>query len=519
MNDDRSGLREPALHSGELVALSLLTLVVAIRALFGVLELDESLTYWVIRDGFSSLIMRAYLFQGQSPLFYSIVVIARQLFGNAEVVLRLPSLLAWIVSAVVAYRLARSLWGEDAGRLALILFMACAHDLFAFRARPYSFAMSSMLLSTASLFGWLKTGRAALLSLFVLFSVITFYAHYLFAGIALVHALCFWQARRSISYRQLIYNFAMGIALCVPGLVQFSALTGRTLSWSFAPKPDLADLLAAWLHPLAIALPILALVITRLVTRELPRTAGAPLAQRAVMLFWFLFPPLLFFLISVLTGGALMVDRYYVWSLPGAIFLTASIAPLYSDPRARRLFARLIALGGLAFATGRQLARDPESWGDAAALVRQHATAGSSELFVVSGLVESLDPAYFLHPEARAYLAAPFSYYDTGARALWPLPMFPDEPKHQPYLSQLLDTRLADVEEAGLVVSIFQQPLSHDLDRRYRALLESRGFEQTYEEKLARAYVRTFRRVRRGIESAEAPDQPPRAHWSAISAR
>ena len=76
-----------------------------VMPLFSSLWLDELGTWWVVKDGLGDTVHRALTFHGQSPLYYLIVWSARVVGGHSEVVLRLPSLIAAAVSAVLLYRL------------------------------------------------------------------------------------------------------------------------------------------------------------------------------------------------------------------------------------------------------------------------------------------------------------------------------------------------------------------------------------------------------------------------------
>src|SRR5437762_1489374 len=72
----------------------LTALVVAalwIRPMFSSLWLDELGTWWVVKDRFSDAVERAFTYQGQPPLYYSIAWLARAIGGHSEFVLRLPS--------------------------------------------------------------------------------------------------------------------------------------------------------------------------------------------------------------------------------------------------------------------------------------------------------------------------------------------------------------------------------------------------------------------------------------------
>ena len=102
---------EETADPGHVRWLAILTAVVIfslwVMPLFSSLWLDELGTWWVVKDGAGDTIHRALTFHGQSPLYYLIVWSARVVGGRSELVLRLPSLIAAVVSAVLLYRLAR----------------------------------------------------------------------------------------------------------------------------------------------------------------------------------------------------------------------------------------------------------------------------------------------------------------------------------------------------------------------------------------------------------------------------
>src|SRR5207253_1569379 len=64
------------------------------------LWLDETGTYWVIKDGLAPAIHRSLAIQGQSPLFYLLELGALRLGGLHESTLRVPSVIAMAVASV-----------------------------------------------------------------------------------------------------------------------------------------------------------------------------------------------------------------------------------------------------------------------------------------------------------------------------------------------------------------------------------------------------------------------------------
>ena len=129
------------------------------------LWVDELGTWWVVEDGLGDTVHRALTFHGQSPLYYSIIWVARVVGGNSEVVLRLPSLIATAVSVVLLYRLTRSLIGREAAWFAVLVFAATQAVAFeASEARPYALATLAVVLASPPTrsFGGSMTGAAGL---------------------------------------------------------------------------------------------------------------------------------------------------------------------------------------------------------------------------------------------------------------------------------------------------------------------------------------------------------------------
>lgn len=62
---------------------------------------DEFGTLWAVESGLVEAIVRSHSFHGQTPLYYVNVWLFVQLFGESELVLRLPSLLFMVAAALV----------------------------------------------------------------------------------------------------------------------------------------------------------------------------------------------------------------------------------------------------------------------------------------------------------------------------------------------------------------------------------------------------------------------------------
>src|SRR6476659_4497236 len=67
------------------------------------LGLDESGNYWVLKDGFHEALVRSQIWPGTPIIYDALVIAAKALGGNSEIVLRLPALLAGLCSLWILY--------------------------------------------------------------------------------------------------------------------------------------------------------------------------------------------------------------------------------------------------------------------------------------------------------------------------------------------------------------------------------------------------------------------------------
>src|SRR5580692_5224836 len=72
--------------------------------------LDETGTWWIVKDGAADAVRRALFWSGQSPLFYLIEWCSSRLFGLNEIALRIPSVLAMSGAGWFLYRIAERLY-------------------------------------------------------------------------------------------------------------------------------------------------------------------------------------------------------------------------------------------------------------------------------------------------------------------------------------------------------------------------------------------------------------------------
>ena len=124
------------------------------------LWLDETLTFWVIRDGLAETLERTIHYQPQ-PAYYIFIWFWTQFAGVSEIALRIPSLLATFAACVALARLGTSLTRDrETGLLAAIVF-ASSWNVYreSVDARSYMLGVVVLLCLALSLIRWIEQGR------------------------------------------------------------------------------------------------------------------------------------------------------------------------------------------------------------------------------------------------------------------------------------------------------------------------------------------------------------------------
>jgi mannosyltransferase len=404
--------------------------------------LDETGTYWVIKDGFASAFVRAMDWLN-SPLYYLIARLAHLVPGRTEVTLRLPSLIAMMAAAWLMYKLAVRLFDAESA-LFVVLFFACSeHVAFAAAdARPYALALFLLIASTWMLVRWLDSGRLLCAAGYVLLAALTIYTH-VFLAIALVaHGIyALYRSRAGVvKPPALLAAWLLAALLSLPLIVRL-AFSYRTRGpHSFAGTPTFFDLLAGIAPPVLTASVGLGLLIGWLSIR--PQSEGRRVfPSREGMILasgWALVPPAALYLVSILTETKLFLPRYYISATPGL----ALIAGAWIRALPRGLLRSVVALAVFAaairsFGTWQH---GDENWAGAMAKVRALNNGGDTPVLMASGFYDAADPGALTVPRMREMLFAPLLLYPIRG-TLIRLPFRLDE-KSASYLEYIVATDL-----------------------------------------------------------------------------
>ncbi len=395
------------------------------------LLLDETLTFWVIRDGLAETIDRSLHFQPQ-PAYYFLMWFWTQIAGTSEIALRLPSVLSTLAACVMVAKLgARLTRDRETGWLTAVVF-ASTWNVYreSVDARSYMLGLAVLLALALCLIRWIEDGRprdavfvgllAALLPLLHVFFALCY------PGFALYLALRWRESRCTLRQLGVIGLFlGLGLLLFLPVGAMLAAQGG---SYSFVAPPRWRSLFEVFVWGAPIAGLLAGTIVASLLafeTQSAPQiesTAEAedgPEATRATLLgssvliaAWVLVPLLGLFAVSVTTGMSVFLGRYLIPAVPAVCVLYAIALRRIPVGRARVVAAVVVALA--AFFVHERPYDDFRGAADAVnAFV---ARDSDTPVLVASGLIEGEDEKWLRDPILAAYLNAPTEYYPIEGR-------------------------------------------------------------------------------------------------------
>ncbi|MGA2372601.1 MAG: glycosyltransferase family 39 protein [Candidatus Korobacteraceae bacterium] len=385
---------------------------------------DETLSYWQIAGGFNQIWARS--IQGNSFAAYPYILwLNKTLFGDTELVLRIPSMLAMLAAIYVFYRCAREMFDWDISVLATILFTLPSRVVYAaIDVRPYAFALLLTNLAILMFLRWRKTDKIGFAALFGATAAGIFYFHYLFGSILLAFALCYLLTRYSSllsDLRQIGAALACFAIFIIPVWPQLRYMYQTRATHVFTETPRWVSLLQT-LNPgtrqlltLASAL-VLAALAKRLLTPN--REMYAKLALCAPLA---LAPVLFLYVISVTTPVHIFIPRYLLEAAPGMALCWGWICSLIDSRPLRGLFC-FVFVGLCVFGAYSSPAARVHgfSWKYALEYADANAAEDHASLLMCSPFVEG-DTQRMPAVASESMLYAPLSYYKVSAPVV-PLP-------------------------------------------------------------------------------------------------
>jgi Dolichyl-phosphate-mannose-protein mannosyltransferase len=403
--EQESGLRLPT-------ALWILAAVVIVRLwllpLGNSFWLDETLTMWMIHNGPSAIPAH------QSTVFASIEWLTSVVLGTNEWAMRVPSIIAALLSIFVFFRLGVEILDRETGVICAAIFLANPQMNFLIPdARPYALAMLMHTAAVFFLFRWLRTKRLREGILWVACGALACHLHQLFLiALPIESGLALWHFRREMRTRR---GLSAGVAVAALGALLVAPVI-HTMWMLSADARQLASAgLPSWKDFLQELLPAYVLLSVALVA-VLEWTSGhvtwrPPKFPPQTLLFatiLFLAPHILLYGVTRLGWTQLYASRFLLLALPGVVILGSLLVRGFQPARVR--YFMLSGMLGIAilWVGGFRLVPDyrQEGW---RTMVRS--LPESSGILLYSGLIETRNAAWMRKPENWAYLTAPVLTY------------------------------------------------------------------------------------------------------------
>lgn len=424
---------------GAALALSIAIWFIAIRA---PLWLDETGSYWHIKDGISHIWSHR-LITLFFPTYLYILWFFTKIFGTSELALRVPSILAMLGAVYLLYLAARELFDRETALTAAVIF--CVHPIVIFESidiRPYAFGMLATNAAVLILLRLRKNNSNRMAALFGFSAAFILYFHYLFAPILPAFVLCFFVMKRG-DRRTLWRQFGIGIV--VLALAFLPLVSG--LHYLFSTKeihasvaaPKLRDLIwtvaPMWLPFVFAGFALVALVLAAVTTprRDSPSHLDGWLVDGwkiVVCASLAVIPLLILYGLSVTTPIHLWVFEHCTVAIPGialcwalAVGCLDSVLRRFRPLEVRVLFCVVLA-GTMAF----YYYRDPFSrhhlwsWKYSLQVAEQNASVDDAPVLICSPFPESDYAVMPLDSAKSSAYFSPLSYYKLSVPVV-PLPM------------------------------------------------------------------------------------------------
>jgi hypothetical protein len=370
------------------VAVSISLWFIAIRA---PLWLDETVSYFLIKGGFSEIMPR----QGwpNVPAYSYILWLWTKAAGTGEVALRVLSLLAMVGAVYLLYCAARELFDRDVAIIAAVIFSI--HPLVIFAAidvRPYAFGALAINASILMLVHLRRNDSAWPAALLGFLAACIVYFHLLMIVILPALAICFVTIKigdRRALWRQggvALAVFALAFLPVIPGLRYMFQTSGTHV---FDEAPELSEL--GWtLAPGWLAYIFGGALLVAAATRKIDvqsRWEGWRILFCASL---GLIPILILYGVSVETPIHIFVYRYRLVALPGVALCWAWLLSRI-DSRALRLLFTVALVGSVAYVSFRSPASEHHgyTWKYALEIAEKNASADNAPVLICSDLPEA----------------------------------------------------------------------------------------------------------------------------------
>lgn len=336
-------------------AMIIILLVAVFFRMFNISETslwtDELATYWAsTAPTVQETIDRVAETQGQSPLYYLLERGILDYLPNNEFSVRLLSLIASIISVYLMFLLGRLIFDIDAKALFASLIFAIHETMvyYAQEARPYSLGIMFVLLSQIFFLYMFRRKSIFDFIFYILFSILTFYSHYVFASVLLaqniyyVYIIVLKKSPIHPSPQKWILSQIL-IAITIPVLLfQLSGMFDNRVAWDWLRQMNIFQALKLLISifNLKVLLLLAGCFILFFTSEKIDFKARLmEHSSRYFLLFsWLVVHFIFIFCVSKFLGISLFDPRYFVMCLIPFFFIMSGLVHIFKSDILRVAF-------------------------------------------------------------------------------------------------------------------------------------------------------------------------------------
>jgi hypothetical protein len=346
-------LNSPVLLLSLICCLGLFVRVLTINHPFW---LDELSTAWVVRDTLSEIFTRCWI-NNLSPLYYTLVYISKYYAGYSEASLRIPSVVAGVLTIPLFYLLTYKL--SHSKKLSLFAAFLSSIDLnlihYSLEVRPYSLVIFFSMLQIYFFLCFLQNKQKIIYSIVSgLLSGIVILFHYtsslLYAMELLFAAIYLFQTRNFSKEKitGILMFLFIPLIVSAPVLSHLKYLfVSRNILESFIPPKDIYSIFS--LHPHLMQYIIIPFSFAILVENSI-RKKGITNKYNAnnfsffFLSFWYFFPLLILWALSEMSIVNLCIPRYITWIIPAPVIGCALLVSIFRSNWSKFVFTGTLFL-------------------------------------------------------------------------------------------------------------------------------------------------------------------------------
>lgn len=449
------------------------------------LFLDETSSYWVIKDSFWEAINRSVSIQNNSSLYYIILWLSSQVIGFLEISLRIPSLLFFFFSNILIYKIARKFLSKFDSYCSSLVFLMFTPALgSAMNVRTYSMTVFLLLLSMYVLLNYKNYKSSTFYLLYISSTTLMIYGHYYSVQILPLHFYLFYKIfgfKKALN--RYILSLLLVFLLLLLNVKQILIILDKSQYLLLSKAPSFIDIMRSMLS-VELYISSFILLIYVLIFKT---SFSLSKKNKELLIFSILWSSSSVFLNlqSFITGFNAVVDRYFLFAQVGNCLLIISLFKIYlKNKRTSSVLLTFLFL----FPLYTYMNKDSNDLGFRNKVIDynlNYKEYHSYPLLITSAYVESTSPLIYDN-NYLDYFSSNLVYYKTKNEEVVVLPPFIN-PVTLPYI----DNQMSKIQDEKMLTLVSLPTININKFEFTSSLVASRLLQNGYEiqEKFLSGYM------------------------------